>query len=106
MGWERGIKDDHDFWWEKLGEWRYWFTEIGRTVSKAGFYKAGEQDLSFRDFLGFPGGTSGKEFTCQCRRHGTNTGDIDPVPGSGRSPGVGSGTPLQYSLYIYNFIFA
>ena len=65
----------------------------------------GEQDLSFRDLLGFPGGTSGKEFTCYCRSHGTNTGDIEPVPGSGRSPGVGSGTPLQYSLYIYNFIY-
>ena len=40
----------------------------------------------------FPGGASGKELTCQCRRckrHGFNV--------SGRSPGGGHGSPLQYS---------
>ena len=36
----------------------------------------------------YAGGTSGKEFTCQLRRHS---------PGSGRSFGVGNGCPLQYS---------
>ena len=36
--------------------------------------------------LGFPGGASGKEPACQCRK-----------PESGRSPGVGNGYPLQYS---------
>ena len=36
--------------------------------------------------LGFPGGASGKEPACQCRR-----------PESGRCPGVGNGYPLQYS---------
>ena len=25
------------------------------------------------------------------------TGDLDSIPGSGRSPGVGNGNPLQYS---------
>ena len=40
--------------------------------------------------LGFPGGSGGKESAC-------NTGDASSVPGSGRSPGVGSGNPLQYS---------
>ena len=43
--------------------------------------------------LGFPGGASGKEPTCQCRRlkrHGS-------IPGSGRSPGEGNGNLLQYS---------
>ena len=42
---------------------------------------------------GFPGGTTGKEPICQCRRlnkHGL-------IPGSGRSPGGGHGNPLQYS---------
>ena len=27
----------------------------------------------------------------------TNAGDIDSIPGSGRSPGEGNGKPLQYS---------
>ena len=42
---------------------------------------------------GFPGGTCGKEPTCQCRRH-KRTGSI---PGLGRFPGEGNGNPLQYS---------
>ena len=41
-------------------------------------------------FLGFPGGSFGNESTC-------NEGDLDSVPGSGRSPGEGNGNPLQYS---------
>ena len=36
-----------------------------------------------------PGGASGKEPACQCRRH--------KIPGSRRSPGGGHGNPLQYS---------
>ena len=35
----------------------------------------------------------GKEFTCQCRRDR----DAGSIPGSGRSPGGGHGTPRQYS---------
>ena len=41
--------------------------------------------------LGFPGGASGKEPTCQCRRR------EGLVPGLGRSPGGANGLPLQYS---------
>ena len=33
---------------------------------------------------------SGKESTCQCRRHSL-------VPGLGRCPGGGNGNPVQYS---------
>ena len=40
--------------------------------------------------MGFPGGASGKESACQ-------TGDTGYIPGSGRSPGEGNGSPLQYS---------
>ena len=40
--------------------------------------------------LVFPGGSDGKESVC-------NTGDWSLIPGSGRSPGEGSGNPLQYS---------
>ena len=43
--------------------------------------------------MGFPGGISGKQPTCQCRRY-KNAGSI---PGSGRSPGEGNGNPFQYS---------
>ena len=39
---------------------------------------------------GFPSGLDGKESAC-------NAGDPDLIPGSGRSPGEGYGTPLQYS---------
>ena len=39
---------------------------------------------------GFPGGSDGKESTC-------NAGDLTSIPGLGRSPGGGHGTPLQYS---------
>ena len=40
--------------------------------------------------LGFPCGSASKESTC-------NAGDLDSIPGLGRSPGVGKGYPLQYS---------
>ena len=32
-----------------------------------------------------------------------NIGDIDSIPGSGRSPGAGNGNLLQYS-YLENFM--
>ena len=44
-------------------------------------------------FRSFPGGTSGKEPTCQCRRPRR----YSLIPGSGRSPGGGHGNPLQCS---------
>ena len=37
---------------------------------------------------GFPGDASGKESTC-------STGDVDLIPGLGRSPREGNGNPLQ-----------
>ena len=40
--------------------------------------------------LGFPGGSDGKESTC-------NAGLQGSVPGLGRAPGEGNGNPLQYS---------
>ena len=40
--------------------------------------------------MGFPGGSDGKESAC-------SEGDPGSIPGSGRSPGDGNGTPLQYS---------
>ena len=40
--------------------------------------------------MGFPGGSDGKESTC-------NAGDLGLIPGSGRSPGGSQGNPPQYS---------
>ena len=40
--------------------------------------------------MGFPCGSVGKEYAC-------NVGDLDSIPGSGRSPGEGNGNPLPYS---------
>ena len=42
---------------------------------------------------GQPGNTSGKEPACNAG----DTGDVDSIPGSERSPGGGHGNPLQYS---------
>ena len=39
--------------------------------------------------MGFPGGSDGKESTC-------NAGDPGSISVSGRSPGEGNGYPLQY----------
>ena len=39
---------------------------------------------------GFPSGSNGKESA-------GSAGDLGSIPGSGRSPGVGNGHPLQYS---------
>ena len=41
-------------------------------------------------FMGFPGGSDGKEFAC-------NAGDMGLIPGLGRSPAGGYSNPLQYS---------
>ena len=39
-------------------------------------------------FLGFPGGSAGKESAC-------NVGDLGLIPRLGRSPGEGNGYPLE-----------
>ena len=43
--------------------------------------------------LGLPWWLSGKESTC----YAGTAGDMDLIPGSGRSPAGGHGNPLQYS---------
>ena len=42
------------------------------------------------EFLGFPGGSAGKESA-------HNVGDLGSIPGLGSSPGEGKGYPLQHS---------
>ena len=34
---------------------------------------------------------------CMVKNLPANAGDLDSIPGSGRSPGEGNGNPLQYS---------
>ena len=46
--------------------------------------------LIFDRSVGFPGGSDGKESTC-------NAGDLGSVPGSGISPGEANAYPFQYS---------
>ena len=41
-------------------------------------------------YLGFPGGSDGKEYAC-------NAGDLGSSPGVGRAPGEGNSDPLQDS---------
>ena len=45
--------------------------------------------ITCRTFLGFPGGSDGKESAC-------NAGDLGSVPRWGRSSGEGNGNLLQY----------
>ena len=45
-------------------------------------------------YMGFPGGSNGKESGC-------NAGDLGSIPGLGRFPGKGNG----YSLYIQVFLW-
>ena len=47
-------------------------------------------------YMGFPGGTSGKEPTATAG----DLRDAGSIPGSGRSPGEGHGDPLQHCLEI------
>ena len=46
--------------------------------------------------MSFPGGSEGKVSAC-------NVGDPGSIPGSGRSSGAGTGSPLQYSC-LENFM--
>ena len=46
--------------------------------------------LSMAHTKGFPGGSAGKESAC-------SAGDLDSIPGLGRSPGGGKGCPLRHS---------
>ena len=43
-----------------------------------------------KELKGFPSGSDGKTSVC-------NAGDPGSIPGLGRSPGEGNGSPLQYS---------
>ena len=46
--------------------------------------------MALTPYWGFPHSSVGPESAC-------SAGDLGFIPGSGRSPGEGNGTPLQYS---------
>ena len=64
-----------------------------RMRMKVGYGKAFMRQVSY--LMGFPGGASGKEFTCQARRHKR----CGSIPGLGWSPGGGHDNPFQYSCW-------
>ena len=71
-----------------------WENSLGQK-SLTGYNRWGHKGLDKTERLSyhirsFPGGSAGKESTC-------NTGEPGSIPGSGRSPGEGHGNPLQYS---------
>ena len=55
-------------------------------LARKGAYRTRNLTVS----LGFPGGSAGKESTC-------SVGDLGWIPGLGRSPGGGRGSPFQRS---------
>ena len=55
-----------------------------------GFNQCAYLNIPTPVFLGFPGGSAGKELA-------HNAGDLGLIPGLGKSPGEGKGYPLQYS---------
>ena len=65
---------------------RYHYTPVRMAAIQKSFIS--NVDLS--DQLGFPGGSDGKGAA-------SNVGDLDSIPGLGRSPGEGNGYSLQYS---------
>ena len=44
---------------------------------------------------GFPNGSVGKESACNAG----DTGNVDLIPGLGKSPGKGNGNPILYSCW-------
>ena len=64
----------------------FWSLPLREAYPTMGFLRL----FSCREDTGFPGGSGGKESTC-------NAGDVDLIPGSGRSPGEGNDNSLQYS---------
>ena len=62
--------------------------KVKRVNPKSSRHK--EKFFPFNFTMGFPGGSVGKESTC-------NAGGLGLIPGLGRSPGGGHSNPLQYS---------
>ena len=55
---------------------------------KRGYQVTNAEKTALENGLGFPGGSEGKDSTC-------NAGDLGSIPRSGRSPEEENGNPLQ-----------
>ena len=83
-------------------QWAYWASLVAQLVKNppamqetlvrflAGEVPLEKDRLPTPVFFGFPCGSAGKKSAC-------NVGDLDLIPGLGRTPGEGKGYPLQYS---------
>ena len=67
--------------------WLVSFVPISLTPSRGNHFHVFKFSFCLN---GFPGGSAGKESSC-------NTGDLGLILGSGRSPAEGNGYPLKYS---------
>ena len=84
-----GCKElDTTEWLTQLGQW---FFNRRIVLSRKAF-----EYVSHFFYWSFPGGSDGKESTC-------NAEDVGLTPGLRRSPGEGNSYPLQYS-YLENFM--
>ena len=75
-----------------LHKWREWNSSTSGWVSNGilSLMSLGDNWVPVWLKYGLPWWLSGKEFAC-------NAGDMDSIPGLGRSPGEGNGILLQYS---------
>ena len=93
LGWEDFLEKEMATHFSIL-TWKIpWMEEPGRLHSMGSQRVRHDCSLSLSVFLGFPGGSVGKESAC-------NAGDaevIGLIPGSGRSSGGGHGNLLQFS---------
>ena len=67
---------------------RVWVVPLTASIYPGAYWRGCHEHSP--KFLGFPGGSEGKESAC-------NAGDLGSIHGLGRSPGEGYGYPLQYS---------
>ena len=102
-------------WWVVESDWFRWRNIQSRMGLRVWISHTFIVELVSEQPPGFPGGASGKEPACHCRRcqrdvgsrtcpggsdgreSACNVGDLGSTPESGRSLGEGNGTPLQYS---------
>ena len=74
---------------ERENEWGKGRDVKGKRVSVCVFRRTVIHKVYIRN-MGFPGGSDGQESAC-------SAGDLGSIPGSGRYPGEGNGSPLQCS---------
>ena len=94
MRWLDGIINSMDMGlgglWELVMDRDTWHAAVHEVTKSRTRLSDGTE---LRILWGFPGGASGKEPACQCRRLKRHSS----IPGLGKSPGEENGKPLQYS---------